>query len=166
MNALPRHRRIFLATLTSVLGFAGAANASESIYMAIPGVTGTVTAVGFVGTIEIFSYSQGFTNANGTAICSDTAVQKQIDQSSAFFAKSVLEQRGPFNATIYFVEDVNGKAVATTTVKLKSAVVTTVQHGATTGGGPISESISMHAASLVVTFNNNGVMQTYTTTCP
>jgi len=163
MNTMQRRIRILLATL-GALGFAPIA-ASQAIYMVIPGVTGPVTTQGFVGAIEVLSYSQGFTNVKGVVTCSDTSLQKLVDQSSVFFARSVLEQRGPFNATLYFTETQPASLVITTSIKLKSATVTSVSHGAASGAR-ISENISMHASSLVVSFNNNGVMQTYTTDCP
>jgi type VI protein secretion system component Hcp len=150
--------------MISVLSFAAASNAwADNIFLQIPGVTGTVTTPPYTGDIDIQSYSQGFSNTGTSVQCSDTSVQKAIDVSSVFFARSVLGQGSPFTATFHFV---NSSAVEDTTIKMNSVTVTSVQHGASTGGSSISESISMHAASLTVTFTDNGVKKTYTTTCP
>jgi type VI protein secretion system component Hcp len=159
-------RILISAALISVLSFAAASNAwADSIFLHIAGVTGTVTAPpAYVGDIEIQSYSQGFSN-NGTSVqCSDTSVQKSIDVSSVFFARSVLGiSTTPFTATFHFV---SSGGMEDTTIVLHSVTVTSVSHGAAEGGGAISESISMHAGSLTVTFTdpNNG-KKSYNATC-
>jgi hypothetical protein len=78
----------------------------------------------------------------------------------------VLEQTGTFKATLHFVIS---SSVEDTTIVMNTVTVTSVQGSGTggAGGGPITESISMHAASLIVTFTDpNGVKKTYTATCP
>lgn len=118
------------------------------------------------GVFEILSYSQGFTNPGGSSTpqCSDTSIQKNIDVTSQFFARSVLDQSTtPFTATLYFV---NSSAVADTVISMSGVTVTSVSHGASEGGGTISEAISMHATSLTVKFNNGTVKKSYTTSCP
>jgi hypothetical protein len=49
---------------------------------------------------------------------------------------------------------------------MSGVTVTSVSHGASEGGGTISEAISMHATSLTVKFNNGTVKKSYTTSCP
>lgn len=134
--------------------------------MHVPGVTGPVTQAPYQGYIEIESYSQGFSNPGGgsTPQCSDTSIQKLIDVTSQFFARSVLDQSTtPFTAILYFV---NTSAVADTTIRMNGVTVTSVSHAASEGGGTISEAISMHATSLSVTFTDGTVKKTYTTNCP
>jgi type VI protein secretion system component Hcp len=158
-------RTLSFAALIGFLSFAAASNAwADNIFLQIAGVTGTVTTPPYVGDIAILSYSQGFSNSGTTVQCSDTSLQKSIDVSSVFFAHNVLEQTGTFKATLHFV---NSSAVEDTTIVMNTVTVNSVQHAASTGGGPITESISMHAQSLTVTFTDpNGVKKTYTATCP
>ena len=161
------HTRASFAALLCILTFAGTSNAwADTIYMHVHGVTGPVTVAPYQGYIEILSYSQGFTNPGGSSNpqCSDTSIQKNIDVTSQFFARSVLDQSTtPFTATLYFV---NSSAVADTVISMSGVTVTSVSHGASEGGGTISEAISMHATSLTVTFNNGTVKKSYTTSCP
>jgi type VI protein secretion system component Hcp len=166
-NTMQLHTRSSFAALLCVLTFAGASNAwADTIYMHVIGVVGPVTVAPYQGDIEILSYSQGFSNPVGSSTpqCSDTSIQKSIDVTSQFFARSVLDQSTmPFTAILYFV---NTSAVADTTIRMNSVTVTSVSHGASEGGGSISEAISMHATSLTVTFTDGTVKRTYTTSCP
>ncbi|HSY07000.1 MAG TPA: type VI secretion system tube protein Hcp [Steroidobacteraceae bacterium] len=155
--------RFFYAALISVLSVAAASNAwADNIYLHVPGVTGPVTTAPYAGDIDILSYSQGFSNSGTTAQCSDTSMEKLIDVTSQYFARNVLEQTGTFNATLHFV---NSSAVEDTTIQLNTVRVTSVSHSASNGG--IIESLSMHAASLGVTFTDStGAKKFYTATCP
>jgi len=161
--------RLSFAALISVLGFGATSNAwADNIYLHIPGVTGSVTQAPYAGDIEILSYSQGFSNPqapNSTPSCSDTSVMKAIDVTSQYFARSVLDlSTAPFTATFYFAN--SSTFVASTTIKMSGVTVTSVQHAASAGGGPITESISMHATSLFVTFTDpSGAKKSYTATC-
>jgi type VI protein secretion system component Hcp len=161
------HVRSSFAALLCTLTFAGASNAwADTIYMHVTGVVGPVTVAPYQGDIEIQAYSQGFSNPVGgsTPQCSDTTIQKSIDVTSQFFARSVLDQSTtPFTAILYFV---NTSALADTTIRMNGVTVTSVSHAAADGGGAISESISMHATSLTVTFTDGTVKRNYTTSCP
>jgi type VI protein secretion system component Hcp len=147
------------------LSFAASNAWADNIYIHVPGVTGPVTQAPYVGDIEVLSYSQGFSNSNGSSpICSDTSIMKLIDVSSSFFARSVLDlSTTPFTATIYFAN--SSTFVADTTIKMSGVTVTSVQHSGSEGGGLLVESISMHATSLNVTFTSNGVSKSYMTSC-
>jgi type VI protein secretion system component Hcp len=154
------------AALIGILSFAAPNARADTIYMHVNGVAGPVTQAPYQGDIAIESYSQGFSNPGGGAPpqCSDTSIQKQIDVTSQFFARSVLDQSTtPFTALLYFV---NTSGLADTTIRMSGVTVTSVSHGAATGGGTISESISMHATSLTVTFTDGTTKRTYTTSCP
>jgi type VI protein secretion system component Hcp len=160
--------RGLFAAIAGVWGLAAAGSASaDNIYMHVPGLTGTVTAAGYVGDIAVLSYSQGFSNTGsgstaGTVLCSEISIQKNIDITSEYFTRNVLEQLGPFNATIYFV---NSSNVADTTIELGTVYVRSVSHGAATGGGGISESISMQSTSMTVIFNSGTQKNNYSVTC-
>lgn len=162
-----KSRTLTFAALISFLSFAAASNAwAESIFLHVPGVTGTITTPPYVGDIDIQAYSQGFSNSGTTVQCQDTTLTKNIDVSSQFFARSVLEQAGTFHASLHFV---NSSGVEDTTIQLNNVSVSSVQHSGTggAGGGPITESVSMHAASLTVTFTDStGAKKSYTATCP
>jgi len=162
-------RTLSFAALISVLSIATASIArADNIYLKVPGLTGPVTQAPYAGIIEILSYSQGFANVGGASPpqCSDTAIMKNIDIASSFFARSVLDQStAPFIATLYFVNSTT--FVASPTINMNGVTVNSVQHSASEGGGPITESISMHATSLTVTFTDaNGAKKTYTASCP
>jgi type VI protein secretion system component Hcp len=161
------HTRASFAALLCILTFAGASNVwADSIYMHVPGVTGPVTVAPYQGYIEILSYSQGISNPVGgsTPQCSDTALMKNIDVTSQFFARSVLDQSTtPFTAILYFV---NSSNLADTTIRMNGVTVTSVQHAGSEGGAVLTEAISMHATSLTVTFNDGTIKRTYTTSCP
>ena len=87
-----------------------------------------------------------------------------LEARGAFFRASAVDQATtPFTAILYFV---NSSAVADTTIRMNGVTVTSVSHAAAEGGGTISESISMHATSLSVTFTEGTVKKTYTTSCP
>jgi hypothetical protein len=158
-----QRRTLSFAALIGVLSFAAASNAwADSIFLHIPGVTGPVTTAPYVGDIAVLAYSQGFDNSGTSVQCSDTTLQKSIDVTSQFFARNVLEQTGTFTATLHFV---NSSGVETTTIQLSTVRVNSVAQAA--ASSPITESISMHAASLFVTFTDStGAKKSYTATCP
>jgi type VI protein secretion system component Hcp len=159
-------RNLIMKSVLGVLSLAAVSTArADLIFLHVPGVTGTVTTTGFVGDIAILSYSQGFSNSGtgSTPQCSDVAFQKSIDVTSQYFSRRVLEQAGPFTATLYFVDQ--STLVAYTTIILHNAVVTSIEHSGAVGGGAVSESLSIYATSQTVTFTSGGTTNSYTATC-
>ena len=157
--------RLLLTALISVMGLAAASSAwADLIFLSIPGVTGTVTTAGFVGDIPMLSYSQGFSNTGpgSTPQCSDISFERVIDVTSQYFSRRVLEQSGPFSATLYFVN--SSTLIADTTIALRNVVITSVQHSGASGGS-VTESISMYATTQTVTFTSGGTTNSYTATC-
>jgi type VI protein secretion system component Hcp len=135
------------------------------IFLHIAGVTGTVSTTGFVGDIPMEAYSQGFSN-NGpgsTPQCSDISFTRSIDVTSQYFSRRVLEEAGPFTATLYFVN--SGTLIADTTITLHNVSITSVQHSGASGSGSVSESIAMYATSQTVTFTSGGTTNSYSATC-
>ncbi len=114
----------------------------------------------------MLAYSQGFSN-NGpgsTPQCSDLSFTRTIDVTSQYFSRRVLEEAGPFSATLYFVNE--STLIADTTITLRNVVINSVQHsGASGGGGTVTESISMYATSQTVKFTSGGTTNSYTATC-
>jgi len=155
--------------LTGLFGFMSLAAASSAwadlIFMHIPGVTGSSTTTGFVGDIPMLAYSQGFSNngPSSTPQCSDISFTRSIDVTSQYFSRRVLEEAGPFTATIYFVN--SSTLIADTTITLHNVLVTSIQHSGASGSGSVSESVSMYATSQTVTFTSGGTTNSYNATC-
>ena len=158
-------RRLLFTGLITVLSLAAASSAwADLIYLYIHGVTGTVSTAGFVGDIPMLAYSQGFSNTGpgSTPQCSDISFSREIDVTSQYFSRRVLEQSGPFNAFLYFVNP--STLIADTTITLRNVVITSVQHSGASGGS-VEESILMYATSQTVTFTSGGTTNSYTATC-
>jgi hypothetical protein len=83
--------------------------------------------------------------------------------TSQYFSRRVLEESGPFTATIYFVNA--STLIADTTITLHHVLVTSIQHSGASGSGSVSETISMFATSQTVTFTSGGTTNSYSATC-
>jgi len=144
------------------------------IFLTIDGITGESTKSGAEGWIEIFSFSNGASNpssvsfgtgsGSGKVDLSSISLQKQLDISSPFLFAAccagthtdtacmiVRESTGATTTQVYFQYD------------LTEVFIDSVSWGGAAGGGKPSESLSVSAKSLMVTYtpqNGDGSLGT------
>lgn len=144
------------------------------IFFTIDGITGESTKSGAEGWIEIFSFSNGASNPSSVAFgtgsgagkvdLSSISFQKQLDTSSpALFLKCcngthaanghmlVREATGANTTQVYFQYD------------LTEVFIDSISWGGAAGGGKPSESLSVSAKSLMVSYspqNSDGTLGT------
>ena len=133
------------------------------IFLKLDGITGESTKSGAEGWIELFSFSNGASNHSSVAFgtgsgagkvdLSSVSVQKQLDVSSPFlFANCCAgthiatgnmicrEATGGTTTQVYFQYD------------FTEVFVDSVSWGGSAGGGKPSESVSLSAKSLMITY--------------
>jgi type VI secretion system secreted protein Hcp len=133
------------------------------IFLTIDGITGESQKTNAVGWIEIFSFSNGASNPSSVAFgtgsgagkvdLSSISLQKQLDMASPYlFANCcsgahastgsmiVREATGGTSTEIYFQYD------------LTEVFIDSISWGGAAGGGKPSESVSVSAKSLMVTY--------------
>jgi type VI secretion system secreted protein Hcp len=144
------------------------------IFFTIDGITGESTKSGAEGWIEIFSFSNGASNPSSVAFgtgsgagkvdISSISFQKQLDLSSPYlFANCcsgahtdkgtmiVRESTGATTTQVYFQYD------------LTEVFIDSISWGGAAGGGKPSESLSVSAKSIMVTYwpqNSDGTLGT------
>lgn len=144
------------------------------IFFTIDGIKGESTKSGAEGWIEIFSFSNGASNPSsvsfgtgsgaGKVDLSSISLQKQLDVSSPYlFANCcsgahvdkgtmiVRESTGATTTQIYYQYD------------LTEVFIDSVSWGGAAGGGKPSESLSVSAKSIMVTYwpqNSDGTLGT------
>ncbi|HEX3877060.1 MAG TPA: type VI secretion system tube protein Hcp [Bryobacteraceae bacterium] len=142
------------------------------IFLSIDGITGESQKSGAEGWIEIFSFSNGASNPSSVAFgtgsgagkvdLSSVSLQKQLDIASPFLfanccsgthaAKGqmiVREATGATTTQVYFQYD------------FTEVFVDSISWGGAAGGGKPSESLSLSAKSLQVTYtpqNSDGTL--------
>lgn len=154
------------------------AAAAEQIFMLVPGIPGGSLASGHVGWINIFSFSGGATAPATSTSPAPTrqsapspcqlAVQKEIDIAGPhLWVATVTGQI--FNNVDIQVVTVGGSAVPFVVydILLTNVQFTSVADGGAAGGGLPSESLSLKAANVSLTFtpqNSDGTAGTPVTT--
>lgn len=144
------------------------------IFFTIDGITGESTKTGAEGWIEIFSFSNGASNPSsvsfgtgsgaGKVDLSSISFQKQLDIASPYlFANCcsgahvdkgtmiVRESTGATTTQVYFQYD------------LTEVFIDSISWGGAAGGGKPSESLSVSAKSIMVTYtpqNSDGSLGT------
>ena len=144
------------------------------IFFTIDGITGESTKSGAEGWIEIFSFSNGASNPSSVAFgtgsgagkvdLSSISFQKQLDISSPYlFANCcsgahvdkgtmiVRESTGSTTTQIYYQYD------------LTEVFIDSISWGGAAGGGKPSESLSVSAKSIMITYwpqNSDGTLGT------
>jgi type VI secretion system secreted protein Hcp len=144
------------------------------IFLKLDGITGESTKSGAEGWIEIFSFSNGASNPTSVAFgtgsgagkvdLSSVSLQKQLDIASPYmFAHCcagthiktgnmiVREATGATTTQVYFQYD------------FTEAFIDSISWGGAAGGGKPSESLSISAKSLMVTYtpqNSDGSLGT------
>jgi len=146
----------------------------SEIFLTIDGITGESTKSGAEGWIEIFSFSNGASNPSSVAFgtgsgagkvdLSSVSLQKQLDIASPYLfanccagthaAKGCMicrEATGATTTQVYFQYD------------FTEVFVDSISWGGAAGGGKPSESLSLSAKSLMVTYtpqNGDGTLGT------
>jgi type VI secretion system secreted protein Hcp len=133
------------------------------IFLKLDGITGESEKKGAEGWIEIFSFSNGASNHSSVAFgtgsgagkvdLSSLSLQKQLDKASPFLFLDcckgthiatgqmiVREATGAETTQVYFQYD------------LKEVFIDSISWGGAAGGGKPSESLSLSAKSLQVTY--------------
>jgi len=144
------------------------------IFLKLDGITGESTKTGAEGWIEIFSFSNGASNPSsvsfgtgsgaGKVDLSSVSLQKQLDIASPYmFANCcsgthiatgsmvVRESTGDKNPQVYFQYD------------FTEVFIDSISWGGAAGGGKPSESLSLSAKSIMVTYtpqNGDGTLGT------
>jgi type VI secretion system secreted protein Hcp len=144
------------------------------IFLTLDGITGESIKSGAEGWIEIFSFSNGASNPSsvsfgtgsgaGKVDLSSVSLQKQLDVSSPFLFAAccagthtdkgnmiVREATGGTTTQVYFQYD------------FTEVFVDSISWGGAAGGGKPSESVSLSAKSLMVTYwpqNSDGTLGT------
>ncbi|MFI5380601.1 MAG: Hcp family type VI secretion system effector [Tepidisphaerales bacterium] len=85
-----------------------ATTGGDPIYMNFGGITGDVTANGYIGDIQLLSFSWGVHNASNAPVLQDTMISKTLDKASPKLLEASLIGQ-PQDVTIFFVNSVNGK---------------------------------------------------------
>jgi type VI protein secretion system component Hcp len=138
---------VALALLMAVHAFA-----SDSIFVQVPGATGSSTTAGFIGQINADSVSWGFRN-NSSIVLAPIVVTKRLDTASTSLMKAGAAGTALATVTISHVT-LGGSgttSVAQTTV-LTGARITDYQLVDSEGGGPPLETITFSATSITFSF--------------
>jgi type VI secretion system secreted protein Hcp len=133
------------------------------IFLSIAGITGESQKQGAVGWIEIFSFSNGASNPSSVAFgtgsgagkvdLSSLSLQKQLDMSSPFLFENCCS--GVHAATAQMIVR---EATGTTTTQtyyqydMSEVFVDSISWGGAAGGGKPSESLSVSAKSLAISY--------------
>lgn len=136
-----------LALLVAVHAFA-----SDSIYVQVPGATGSSTSAGFVGQINADSVSWGFRN-NSSIVLAPIVVTKRLDTASTGLMKAGAAGTVLATVTISHITlGGTGTTQVTQTTVLTGAKITDYQLIDNAGGGAPLETITFSATSLTFSF--------------
>lgn len=170
---------VLLLVVTAIAMVPTTAAAADQIFMLVPGIPGGSQATGHIGWINIFAFSGGATAPATSTSPAPTrqpapspcqlAVQKEIDIAGPhLWVATVTGQM--FNTVDIQVTTVAPGAVGPYVVYdilLTNVQFTSVSDGGSAGGGLPSESLSLKAANVSLTFtpqNNDGSAGTPVTT--
>jgi type VI secretion system secreted protein Hcp len=137
------------------------------IFLTIVGITGESQKSGAEGWIEIFSFSNGASNPSSVAFgtgsgagkvdLSSLSLQKQLDASSPYLFEICCSGTHSATGTMIVRE-----ATGTTTTQvyyqydMTEVFVDSISWGGAAGGGKPSESLSVSAKSLSITYWSQG----------
>jgi type VI secretion system secreted protein Hcp len=128
---------------------------TDPIYMQISGITGEVTTVGFVGAIELHSFSWGITNTthstsgagHGKVSFSDVQITKTMDSTSSKLVQTAMTGKSIKEVNISFVT-FNADQVATTYAKYTFTNCIISGYSVSSGGDRPTESLSLNFAKV------------------
>jgi type VI secretion system secreted protein Hcp len=133
------------------------------IFLSIDGITGESQKSGAVGWIEIFSFSNGASNPSSVAFgtgsgagkvdLSSLSLQKQLDMSSPFLFENCCSGTHASTAQM-IVREATGTTTTQTYYQydMTEVFVDSISWGGAAGGGKPSESLSVSAKSLAITY--------------
>jgi type VI protein secretion system component Hcp len=96
-------RASLLCILALGLASTTAAQAQNRIFLTWPGIKGSVTFQGYVGSIELTSYMQNASNNRGNIVCGAVTISKFVDGTSPEFLSMMFQGTGSSSATVSFV---------------------------------------------------------------
>lgn len=139
------------------------------IYLTIPGIAGESTTHGFVGAIEVLSFSWSVSNTiaiggsgagAGKAKASDISVVKNFDLASPLLLTALVQGTHLPKMTLSFVKPGSrGTTVTFLTYEFDTVFVTSIQDAAS--GEVPTESVSFASQIAIVTYRpqtNNGAL--------
>lgn len=142
------------------------ATAAVNVYLKLPGITGTSTALGHVGEIELLSFSEGVSAKKGTgSSCSELSVMKVVDQTSPLLFLYTMAGVDFPQATLTYTKPFGNGQVDYYTIKVNNASITSVQNSGSNENP--TESVSMKGTSLEIKYTppEGGAPITSTVTC-
>lgn len=157
-------RRIFSLVVAGTCAFA-VSSASAAIFLFIPGVPGQSVDSHHANWIDLNSFQIGVANR----VCSGITVTKQIDSSSPVLSTAALLGATYPSMTLDFTTTTDVGRRSYLTYELSNVTVTQIAQAS--GGELISESVSVFATTLTVTYKpqrpngSEGPPVTYTLNC-
>jgi type VI secretion system secreted protein Hcp len=166
MNNSVTHRYALLIMVALAGTVAALPAVAGDIFMSVPGITGPVTAQGYVGDIPLLSYSQGFSRTGGTSgsgtgagsktSCGNISISKLIDSTSTSFLHAAVLGFVVPTATIYFTGGSSEEGeVSPYIITLTNFVVVSITQGDVSVSGQglgLTENISLQAQKFQFTF--------------
>ena len=137
-------------------------------FLKLDGIKGEVTQKGYVGDIEISSYSIGAGNRNlgsgsgggtGKTNFHDLTITKTVDKASPTLFAAAATGKHLSNATLTFVRKAGEKPLEYLKIKLTDVLVSSYKSGTSNKAQPI-ESITFNFTKIEATFpaaGNNGL---------
>jgi type VI secretion system secreted protein Hcp len=133
------------------------------IFLKLDGITGESQKSGAEGWIEVFSFSNGASNPSSVAFgtgsgagkvdLSSISLQKQLDISSPYLFANCCAGNHIATGQMIVRESVGGTTTQTYfQYDLTEVFIDSISWGGAAGGGKPSESVSMSAKSLQVTY--------------
>jgi type VI secretion system secreted protein Hcp len=147
---------------------------SVEIFFTLDGITGESTKKGAEGWIEVFSFSNGASNPSSVAFgtgsgagkvdLSSISLQKQLDKSSQALFLSCCAGTHTAKGTMIVREATGGDTTGVYfQYDLTEVFIDSISWGGSAGGGKPSESVSVSAKSLQITYfpqNGDGTLGT------
>ena len=161
MKRLPLHRYA-LSIIIALAGVSATLPAvAGDIFLNIPGVTGPVMNVGYVGDIALISYSQQFSRSTGTSgaggktTCGDISIAKFIDSTSTSFLHAAVIGLVVPTATIFFSGGPSTAQQSPYKITLTNFTVNSIVQGdiaSSASGLGLTENISLQAQKFQFTY--------------
>lgn len=144
---------VLLLVVVAVAMVPTRASAQEQLFMLVPGIPGGSQVSGRTGWIDIFSFSGGAV-APGTSKSTpcQLSVQKQIDIAGPRLWVATVTGQVFNHVDIQVTTATSAGSFLVYDILLTNVQFTSVSDGGATGGGLPSESVSLKAASVSLTF--------------
>jgi type VI protein secretion system component Hcp len=129
---------------------------TTQLFLAYPGISGPSTVPGFIGTIQLLSYSQAASNNGVSVTCGQVVITKLIDTTSpAFLGMMFNGSRTSAPATVTFVNSTPGAQTPFYTVNLSDVVPVSISQSDDPVNGLI-ETIVLSVTKFLFTSTQSG----------